>query len=315
MSTDTPAAQATGTLKGYHLSHLEYLEAESMHIIREAVAEGQNPVMLFSVGKDSGVMLELARRAFYPEPVPFPLLQIDCCWDFQAMYELREELTKKYDLDMRVYSSAAAKDPATDPFALGSQAFTDMTLTSALREGLDEGGYDVIFGGGRRDEERSRAKERIFSVRDQHHQWEPRKQRPELWNLYNVKLPHTHSVRVFPLSNWTELDIWMYTKWRNVPLVPIYFAAKRPVVERDGQLIMVDDDRMKFLPGEEPVEKMVRFRTLGAYPFTAANESNATTINDIILELLTTQRSERSGRLIDTEQEAAMEMRKREGYF
>ena len=299
--------QSTPT-SGYQLSHLAYLEAESINIIREAVTEGQNPVMLFSVGKDSGVMLELARRAFFPGPVPFPLLHIDCCWDFQTMYQLRDELTDKYKLDMRVYSSQAAKDPSTDPFALGSATFTDMTLTTALREGLDEGGYDVIFGGGRRDEERSRAKERIFSVRDQHHQWEPRNQRPELWNLYNVKLPHQHSVRVFPLSNWTELDIWMYTKWRNIPLVPIYLAAKRPVVERQGQLIMLDDERMKLLPGEQAEEKMIRFRTLGAYPFTAAIESQATSIDDIILELLATQKSERSGRLIDTE-------RKREGYF
>ncbi|MCS6971285.1 MAG: sulfate adenylyltransferase subunit CysD [Planctomycetota bacterium] len=297
------------------LTHLQILEAESIHIIREVVAEAQNPVMLFSVGKDSGVMLELARRAFAPAPIPFPLLHIDCRWDFQDMYRLRDALTERYGLRMLVHASAAADDPAVNPFDLSSQEFTRLTLTEALKEALTKYGFDAAFCGGRRDEEKSRAKERIFSFRDRFQQWDPRNQRPELWQHYNPKVRPGESMRVFPLSNWTELDVWLYTEWRNIPLVPLYFAAERPVVERQGQYILCDDQRMRFLPGERPQWRKVRFRTLGAYPLTAGCLSEASTVRDIIAELLATRTSERSGRLIDRDEDSSMEKKKREGYF
>ncbi len=297
------------------LSHLAQLEAESIHIFREVVAETANPVMLFSIGKDSGVMLELARRAFAPAPLPFPLLHIDCRWDFQAMYRLRDELTRRYDLRMLVHASAAADDPAVNPFDLPSNEFTRLTLTEALKEGLDRYGFDAAFGGGRRDEEKSRAKERIFSFRDRFHQWEPRAQRPELWNLYNSKVRQRESMRVFPLSNWTELDIWLYSELNHIPLVPLYFAAERPVVERTGGLILCDDARMRLQPGEVPAVRPVRFRTLGAYPLTAASASQASDLRGVIAELIATRTSERSGRLIDRDEDSSMERKKREGYF
>ena len=299
----------------YQLSSLARLEAEAIDIIREAVAEARNPVMLFSVGKDSGVMLELARRAFHPGKVPFPLTHIDCCWDFSAMYTLRDELVDRYGLKLVVQQSETARDTSVDPWAMGSDVFTELTLTESLKAGLTAHGFDVVFGGGRRDEEKSRAKERICSIRNELHQWEPRNQRPELWHLFNLRMHQRENMRVFPLSDWTEMDIWMYTRWREIPLVPLYHAARRPVVWRDGCWILRDDERMTLRPGEQVEERMVRFRTLGAYPFTAASESNAVTVEDIIQELVETNSSERSGRVIDADQEAAMERRKRNGYF
>ena len=297
------------------LSQLEQLEAEAIHIFREVAAEAQNPVMLFSIGKDSGVMLELARRAFAPGPVPFPLMHIDCRWDFQDMYVLRDQLTRQYGLQMLVHASAAADDPAVNPFDLPSNEFTRLTLTESLKAALDKHGFDAAFGGGRRDEEKSRAKERIFSFRDRFHQWEPRAQRPELWNLYNPKVRSGESMRVFPLSNWTELDIWLYSELREIPMVPLYFAAERQVVLRDGQIILCDDQRMQLRPGEHIENRAVRFRTLGAYPLTAGSDSQATTIREVITELFETRTSERSGRLIDRDEDASMEKKKRDGYF
>ncbi len=297
------------------VSHLQQLEAEAIHIFREVAAEAQNPVMLFSIGKDSGVMLELARRAFAPGPLPFPLLHIDCRWDFQDMYRLRDELTRRYGLRMLVHASADADDPAVSPFDLPSNEFTRRTLTEALKEALSLHGFDAAFGGGRRDEEKSRAKERIFSFRDRYHQWEPRAQRPELWSLYNPKVRPGESMRVFPLSNWTELDIWLYSELRSIPMVPLYFAAERPVVERGGQLILCDDHRMRLLPGETTQLRQVRFRTLGAYPLTAGCDSSAQSIREVLAELFATRTSERSGRLIDRDEDASMEKKKRDGYF
>lgn len=297
------------------LSHLDQLEAESIHVFREVAAEAQNPVMLFSIGKDSGVMLELARRAFAPAPVPFPLLHIDCCWDFQDMYRLRDELASRYGLRILVHQSAEAKDPRINPFDVQSNEFTRLTLTESLKQALTQHGFDVAFGGGRRDEEKSRAKERIFSFRDSRHQWDPKNQRPELWNLYNQRVKPGESIRVFPLSNWTEMDVWLYSDLRKIPMVPLYFAAERPVVRRSDQFILCDDDRMRLLPGEKPERRMVRFRTLGAYPLTTAHESNAQTIQEVIAELLRTNTSERVGRLIDRDEQASMEKKKREGYF
>jgi sulfate adenylyltransferase subunit 2 len=297
------------------LTHLEQLEAESIHIFREVAAEAQKPVMLFSIGKDSGVMLELARRAFAPAPLPFPLLHIDCCWDFQDMYRLRDELTRRYGLRMLVHQSAEAQDPRINPFDVQSTEFTRLTLTESLKQALDKHGFDAAFGGGRRDEEKSRSKERIFSLRDRFHQWDPKNQRPELWNVYNQRVKPGESLRVFPLSNWTELDVWLYSDLRQIPMVPLYFAARRPVVQRGGQFILCDDQRMRMLPGEQPEQRMVRFRTLGAYPLTTAHESQAKTIREVIAELLQTGTSERAGRLIDRDEEASMEKKKREGYF
>ena len=297
------------------LPHLAQLEAESIHVFREVAAVARNPVMLFSIGKDSGVMLELARRAFAPAPLPFPLLHIDCCWDFQDMYRLRDELTARHGLRMLVHQSEAARDPRINPFDVPSTEFTRLTLTESLKQALDQHGFDAAFGGGRRDEERSRAKERVFSFRDRFHQWDPKNQRPELWNLYNQRVNRGESMRVFPLSNWTELDVWLYSELRQIPMVPLYFAKDRPVVRRGEYFVLCDDERMRLLPGERPEQRMVRFRTLGAYPLTAAHESHAATIKEVIAELLQTSTSERAGRLIDRDEEASMEKKKREGYF
>ncbi|MFD4264647.1 sulfate adenylyltransferase subunit CysD [Rhodococcus sp. NPDC058481] len=297
------------------LTHLERLEAESIHIMREAVAESENPVMLYSVGKDSAVMLHLARKAFYPSKLPFPLLHVDTTWKFREMYKLREETAAAGDLDLLVYKNPECVEKGINPFTHGSATHTDMWKTEGLKQALDHYKFDAAFGGARRDEEKSRAKERVFSIRSAEHRWDPKQQRPELWRMYNVRKSPGESLRVFPLSNWTELDVWEYIRQENIPIVPLYFAAKRPVVERDGALIMVDDDRMPLLPGEEPELKSVRFRTLGCYPLTGAVESTAESLTDIIQEMLLTTTSERQGRVIDHDSSASMEKKKQEGYF
>ncbi|MDV8067300.1 sulfate adenylyltransferase subunit CysD [Rhodococcus sp. IEGM 1366] len=297
------------------LTHLERLEAESIHIMREAVAESENPVMLYSVGKDSAVMLHLARKAFYPSKLPFPLLHVDTTWKFREMYGLRDETAAAPDLDLLVYKNPECVEKGINPFTHGSAVHTDMWKTEGLKQALDHYKFDAAFGGARRDEEKSRAKERIFSIRSAAHRWDPKQQRPELWRMYNVRKSPGESLRVFPLSNWTELDVWEYVRQEQIPIVPLYFAAKRPVVERDGALIMVDDDRMPLLPGETPELKSVRFRTLGCYPLTGAVESTATTLTDIIQEMLLTTTSERQGRVIDHDSSASMEKKKQEGYF
>ncbi|MBD3222480.1 sulfate adenylyltransferase subunit CysD [bacterium] len=298
----------------YTRTHLEQLEAESIHIIREVAAEFQNPVMLYSIGKDSSVMLHLAHKAFAPAPIPFPLLHIDTQWKFPEMYEMRREMAEKYGVEMRVWTNPEGKD-IVGPFTHGSEKHTQIMKTEALKQGLDHGGYDAIFGGARRDEEKSRAKERVFSFRNQYHQWDPKNQRPELWNLYNARVDKGESIRVFPLSNWTELDIWLYLMREDIPIVPLYYAAERPVVERDGTLIMVVDDRMPLEKGEQPLMKKVRFRTLGCYPLTGAVESEAATIEEIVQEMLLATTSERQGRVIDHDAAASMEDKKRDGYF
>ena len=297
------------------LTHLDRLEAESIHIMREVVADAAKPVMLYSVGKDSAVMLHLARKAFYPSPPPFPLLHVDTTWKFQAMYELRDRMAAESGMDLIVYQNPEAKERGINPFDHGP-LHTDMWKTEGLKQALDLHGFDVAFGGARRDEEKSRAKERIFSFRTATHGWDPKKQRPELWNLYNAKKAKGESIRVFPISNWTELDIWQYIARENIPIVPLYFAAPRPTVERDGLLLMVDDDRFPLLPGETPVERSVRFRTLGCYPLTGAVESEARTLSEVIQEMLLTTTSERQGRIIDKDGgDASMEKKKQEGYF
>jgi len=295
--------------------HLKRLEDESIHIIREAVAEAQNPAMLFSMGKDSSVMLHLARKAFYPSPPPFPLLHVDTRWKFQEMYLFRDHMAQASGMELLVHINPEAIAKDINPFDHGSAMHTDITKTEGLKQALDQYKYDVIFGGARRDEEKSRAKERIFSFRSQTHRWDPKQQRPELWNLFNTQTHPGESIRVFPLSNWTELDIWQYIHQENIPVVPLYFAKPRPVVVRHGMLLMVDDDRFRLLPGEEIVEKTVRFRTLGCYPLTGAIESDATTLPDIILELISARNSERQGRAIDNDVTASMEKKKQEGYF
>ncbi|MCK0089289.1 sulfate adenylyltransferase subunit CysD [Rhodococcus sp. F64268] len=300
---------------GKHLTHLERLEAESIHIMREAVAESENPVMLYSVGKDSAVMLHLARKAFYPSRLPFPLLHVDTTWKFREMYKLRDETAAAGDLDLIVYQNPECVEKGINPFTHGSATHTDMWKTEGLKQALDLHKFDAAFGGARRDEEKSRAKERVFSIRSAEHRWDPKQQRPELWRMYNVRKSPGETLRVFPLSNWTELDVWEYIRQENIPIVPLYFAAKRPVVERDGTLIMVDDDRMPLLPGEVPELKSVRFRTLGCYPLTGAVESTAETLTDIIQEMLLTTTSERQGRVIDHDSSASMEKKKQEGYF
>ncbi|MGN5238437.1 sulfate adenylyltransferase subunit CysD [Rhodococcus sp. SJ-3] len=300
---------------GKNLTHLERLEAESIHIMREAVAESENPVMLYSVGKDSAVMLHLARKAFYPSRLPFPLLHVDTTWKFREMYKLRDETAAAGDLDLVVYQNPECVERGINPFTHGSATHTDMWKTEGLKQALDLYKFDAAFGGARRDEEKSRAKERVFSIRSAEHRWDPKQQRPELWRMYNVRKSPGESLRVFPLSNWTELDVWEYIRQENIPIVPLYFAAKRPVVERDGTLIMVDDDRMPLLPGEVPELKSVRFRTLGCYPLTGAVESTAETLTDIIQEMLLTTTSERQGRVIDHDSSASMEKKKQEGYF
>ena len=298
------------------LTHLERLEAEAIHIMREVVAEAENPVMLYSVGKDSSVMLHIAQKAFYPAKPPFPLLHIDTTWNFRALYAFREEMVEEVGMQLLVHINEEAVAQGINPFTHGSAIYTDVMNTVALKQALDKYGFDAAFGGGRRDEEKSRAKERVFSFRTAQHRWDPKNQRPELWKLYNARKKKGESIRVFPLSNWTELDIWQYIWLYNVPIVPLYFAAEQPVVERDGMLIMVDDDRMPLNPGEEPAMKQVRFRTMGCYPFTGAVESDATTLPDIFREILLATASERQGRLIDYDDGgASRERKKQEGYF
>lgn len=297
------------------LTHLKQLEAESIHIIREVAAEFDNPVMLYSIGKDSSVMLRLAQKAFSPGKLPFPLLHIDTTWKFKAMTDFRDAYCRELGLDLIVHTNPEGKAQNVNPFDYGSQKYTTIMKTQALLQALKAGGYDAAFGGARRDEEKSRAKERIYSFRDEHGTWDPKNQRPELWSLYNGKITKGQSIRVFPLSNWTELDIWLYIHRENIPIVPLYYAAERPIVERDGQLVMVDDARMRLLPGEQPKLERVRFRTLGCYPLTGAMRSEATTLPEIIREMLLTRFSERGGRLIDFDEEGSMETKKREGYF
>jgi sulfate adenylyltransferase subunit 2 len=296
------------------LTHLERLEAESIHIFREVVAECERPVMLYSVGKDSAVMLHLARKAFYPSPPPFPLLHVDTTWKFKAMYELRDRMSRDSGMELLVYQHPEAKAKGINPFDHGA-LHTDMWKTEGLKQALDLYKFDAAFGGARRDEEKSRAKERIFSFRSVNHRWDPKNQRPELWKLYNARKAKGESVRVFPISNWTELDIWQYIHLNEIPIVPLYFAAKRPTVQRDGLTLMVDDERFPLRPGEVPELKSIRFRTLGCYPLTGAVESEAATLPQIIQEMLLTTTSERQGRAIDHDQAASMEKKKQEGYF
>ncbi len=297
------------------LTHLQRLEAESIHIMREVVAETEKPVMLYSVGKDSAVMLHLARKAFYPSPPPFPLLHVDTTWKFKAMYELRDKMAKESGMELLVYQNPEAKAKNINPFDHGP-LHTDMWKTEGLKQALDKYGFDAAFGGARRDEEKSRAKERIFSFRSANHRWDPKSQRPELWNLYNARKNKGESIRIFPISNWTELDIWQYIHLENIPIVPLYFADVRPTVQRDGLTIMVDDDRFPFAPGEVPEMKSIRFRTLGCYPLSGAVESEAKTLPEVIQEMLLTTTSERQGRVIDKDAGgASMEKKKQEGYF
>ncbi|WP_295244884.1 sulfate adenylyltransferase subunit CysD [Veillonella sp.] len=295
-------------------SHLDELEAEAIYIIREVAAQCEKPVMLYSIGKDSSVMLHLARKAFYPEKPPFPFLHVNTTWKFKEMIKFRDETAKKFGLDMIEYINQDGVDQGINPFDHGS-AYTDIMKTQALKQALNKYGFTAAFGGGRRDEEKSRAKERIFSFRNASHGWDPKNQRPEMWKLYNAKINKGESIRVFPLSNWTEKDIWQYIKRENIVIVSLYFAAERPVVYRDGNIIMVDDDRFKLLPGEKIEQKKVRFRTLGCYPLTGGTESNATTLDEIIEETLSAVSSERTTRVIDSEAAGSMERRKREGYF
>jgi sulfate adenylyltransferase subunit 2 len=297
------------------LTHLERLEAESIHIMREVVSEVEKPVMLYSVGKDSAVMLHLARKAFYPSPPPFPLLHVDTTWKFRAMYDLRDKAAADAGMELLVYHNPEAMERGINPFDHGSALHTDMWKTEGLKQALDKYGFDAAFGGARRDEEKSRAKERIFSFRSANHRWDPKSQRPELWSLYNARKAKGESIRVFPISNWTELDIWQYIHLEGIEIVPLYFSAPRPTVERDGMLLMVDDDRFPLKPGETPVERSIRFRTLGCYPLTGAVESKAATLPEVIQEMLLTTTSERQGRAIDHDQAASMEKKKQEGYF
>ena len=297
------------------LSHLDRLEAESIHIMREVVAEAENPVMLYSIGKDSSVMLHLARKAFFPAVPPFPLLHVDTRWKFREMYAFRDRMAAETGVDLLVHINPEAIEKDINPFDHGSAVHTDITKTEGLKQALDKWKFDAAFGGARRDEEKSRAKERIFSFRSETHRWDPKSQRPELWNLYNAKKRRGESIRVFPLSNWTELDIWLYIYRENIPIVPLYFAKERPVVVRDGMLIMVDDDRMRLHPGEQAEQRKVRFRTLGCYPLSGAIDSAAETLPEVILELMQARVSEREGRAIDKYQGASMEKKKQEGYF
>lgn len=299
----------------YNLTHLKQLEAESIHIIREVAAEFDKPVMLYSVGKDSAVMLHLTMKAFYPGKPPFPLMHVDTTWKFREMIEFRDNHVKNLGLDLIVHINQEGVEAGVGPFTHGSKKHTDVMKTEGLKQALNRHQFDAAFGGARRDEEKSRAKERVYSFRDKNHRWDPKSQRPELWNIYNGKVDKGESIRVFPLSNWTELDIWQYIHLENIPIVPLYFAKERPVVERDGTLIMVDDERMPIEKGEKVEMKMVRFRTLGCYPLTGAVESNATTLPEIIQEMLLTTTSERQGRVIDHDQAGSMEEKKREGYF
>jgi sulfate adenylyltransferase subunit 2 len=296
-------------------THLKRLEAEAIHIMREVAAECENPVMLYSVGKDSSVMLHLALKAFYPSKIPFPMMHVDTTWKFSEMIDFRENTAKRLGLDLIVHINQEGVAQGVGPFSHGSSVHTDIMKTQGLKQALDKHGFDAAFGGARRDEEKSRAKERIFSFRSAQHRWDPKNQRPELWNVYNTRIHKGESTRVFPLSNWTELDVWQYIYLEQIPIVPLYLAAERPVVERDGVLILVDDDRIPMRPGEEPMMKMVRFRTLGCYPLTGAVESEANTLPQIIQEMLLTTTSERQGRVIDFDATASMEKKKQEGYF
>ena len=300
-------------MSSYNLSHLKQLEAESIHIIREVAAEFDNPVMLYSIGKDSSVMLHLAHKAFAPGKIPFPLMHVDTQWKFQEMYNFRTLMGEHYNVDIKVWTNPEGRD-VVNPFSHGSEKHTQIMKTDALKQALDHYRFDAAFGGARRDEEKSRAKERVYSFRNEFHQWDPKNQRPELWNVYNAKINKGESIRVFPLSNWTELDIWLYLLREEIPIVPLYYAAERPVVERDGVLIMVDDDRMPLKEGEVPMQKKVRFRTLGCYPLTGAVESNAETVEEIVQEMLLTTTSERQGRVIDGDN-SSMEDKKKDGYF
>ena len=297
------------------MNHLEHLEAESIEILREAFAGARKPVMLYSIGKDSSVMLHLARKAFHPAAPPFPLLHVDTTWKFQAMYAHRERMAQESGMELLVYINQEGVDAGVNPFTYGSNYHTDVMKTQALKKALDQYGFDVVFGGARRDEEKSRAKERIFSFRSEGHRWDPKAQRPELWNLYNKRTRNGETIRAFPISNWTELDIWQYLYAEQIPIVPLYFAAERPVVRRDETWILVDDDRIPLEPGEEPEMKQIRFRTLGCYPLTGAIESSAETLEEIIAETINARSSERQGRLIDSDQLGSMEKKKQEGYF
>ena len=297
------------------LTHLKQLEAESIHIMREVVAQFENPVMLYSIGKDSSVMLHLARKAFSPAPLPFPLLHIDTTWKFGDMITFRDRMSRELGFELLVHTNPDGLADGINPFDHGSKNYTDIMKTQALKQALSAGGFDAAFGGARRDEEKSRAKERVFSFRDRNHRWDPKNQRPELWRQYNGRVAKGESIRVFPLSNWTELDVWQYVLLEDIEIVPLYYSAPRPVVERDGVLIMVDDDRFRFEAGEEPQTRSVRFRTLGCYPLSGAVESNADTLPEIIQEMLLATRSEREGRVIDYDQAGSMEEKKREGYF
>jgi sulfate adenylyltransferase subunit 2 len=299
----------------HKLTHLKQLEAESIHIFREVAAEFEKPVMLYSIGKDSSVMLHLAMKAFWPGKLPFPLMHIDTTWKFREMIEFRDRRMRELGLDLIIYINEEGVRQGIGPFTHGSKKHTDVMKTEALKQALDQYRFDAAFGGARREEEKSRAKERVYSFRDRNHRWDPKNQRPELWNLYNGKINRGESIRVFPLSNWTELDIWQYIYLEGIPIVPLYFAKYRPVVNRDGALILVDDDRMPLAPGEKPEMKMVRFRTLGCYPLTGAVESSASTLPDIIQEMLLATTSEREGRVIDFDQAGSMEEKKKEGYF
>jgi sulfate adenylyltransferase subunit 2 len=297
------------------MTHLRQLEAESIHIMREVAAEFENPVMLYSVGKDSAVMLHLAKKAFYPSKIPFPLMHVDTTWKFREMIEFREKMRQEYDFELLVYTNEEGVKQGVNPFTHGSALYTDIMKTEGLKQGLNKYKFDAAFGGARRDEEKSRAKERIFSFRSENHRWDPKNQRPELWNLYNARVKPGESIRSFPISNWTELDVWQYIYLEEIPIVPLYYAKIRPVVERDGMLIMVDDDRMQLKAGEQIQMKSVRFRTLGCYPLTGAVESTAATLPEIIQEMLLTRTSERQGRLIDHDSAGSMEKKKQEGYF
>jgi sulfate adenylyltransferase subunit 2 len=302
-------------MSNYNLTHLKQLEAESIHIIREVAAEFDKPVMLYSVGKDSAVMMHLTMKAFFPGKPPFPMMHVDTTWKFKEMIEFRDQRIKDLGWDLIVHINQEGVDMGVGPFTHGSAKHTDIMKTQGLKQALNKYGFDAAFGGARRDEEKSRAKERVYSFRDKNHRWDPKNQRPELWNIYNGRVDKGESIRVFPLSNWTELDIWQYIHLEGIPIVPLYFAAKRPVVERDGTLIMVDDDRMPIGPDDKIQEKMVRFRTLGCYPLTGAVESEATTLPEIIQEMLLTTTSERQGRVIDHDSSGSMEKKKQEGYF
>lgn len=297
------------------MTHLRQLEAESIHIMREVAAEFENPVMLYSVGKDSAVMLHLARKAFYPAKLPFPLLHVDTTWKFREMIEFRDQIADQYDFELLTHVNIDGVKQGIGPFSHGSAVHTDVMKTEGLKQALDKYKFDAAFGGARRDEEKSRAKERIFSFRSASHRWDPKSQRPELWDIYNTRVAQGESIRTFPLSNWTELDIWQYIYLEEIPIVPLYFAKERPVVERDGMLIMADDERLELQPGEKIEMKSVRFRTLGCYPLTGAVESTAATLPEIIQEMLLTRTSERQGRLIDHDSSGSMEKKKQEGYF